>query len=447
MKSYKILLMLITIGFGAVSCEDYTDGINVDPNNFTSAPGDLIVGQAMLEVVKLSGSNASRFAGIWTDQFIGADRQYLSVDQYIVTTTDFDDEWDDLYADGATQARLAKAAGIANEDDLLTGVATIMEALLMGEAAAIWGDVPYRNAFDYIENPDPTYDPQEQVLGDVQALLDAAIDLVGDATVANVYGTPIFVANDASWKAVAYTLKARYYMITKDYQSAYDASVMGIQSPSGSLVSSHSSASGARNLYYQFLFEQRGGYLVAGNPDQGNSTLVQLLDGSKDRLLDTPGDANRLPIYFKALGNGLDLNFDAEGLFAIDASFPIVSYIENKLIEAEAAERSGSADGKIPFNEVRSHLADVWGGSFPATNSAGNDLILEILEEKYVSLPGSLQVWHDARRTNNALNIRIKSTSGNTSLPQRFIYPQVEINANENFPGLVDLFAPTTVNQ
>jgi hypothetical protein len=96
MKSYKILLMLIAIGFGAVSCEDYTDGINVDPNNFTTAPGNLIVGQAQLVAVKVSSSNASRFAGIFTDQFTGNERQYASVDQYLVTAGDFDDEWDDL---------------------------------------------------------------------------------------------------------------------------------------------------------------------------------------------------------------------------------------------------------------------------------------------------------------------------------------------------------------
>ena len=442
MKSYKILLMLIAIGFGAVSCEDYTDGINVDPNNFTSAPGDLIVGQAELVVVKLSSSNASRLAGIWTDQFTGADRQYINYDQYSMTAGDFDDEWDDLYADGATQARLAKEKAVQGGDDLLAGVATIMEALLMGEAAALWGDVPYRTAFDYVENPDPTYDPQEQVLADVQGLLDDAIDLVGDAKVANVYGAPVFVGNDASWNEIAYTLKARFYMITKDYTNAHAASLMGIQSPSGSLLSSHSSASGSRSLYYQFLFEQRGGYLTGDN-----STLVQLLNGSKDRLLDTPGDAARYPIYFKDLGTGTpDLNYDLEGLFAIDASFPIVSYIENKLIEAEAAERTGLADGKIPFNEVRSHLADVWGPGFPATNSAGNDLILEILEEKFVSMPGSLQVWHDARRTNNALGLPIKNETA-PRLPQRFFYPQAEINSNDNFPGVVDLFEPTPVNQ
>ena len=60
MKKYKIILMLIAIGFSAVSCEDFTDGINVDPNNFTGAPGALIVGQAELVVVAISSIHRTK---------------------------------------------------------------------------------------------------------------------------------------------------------------------------------------------------------------------------------------------------------------------------------------------------------------------------------------------------------------------------------------------------
>ncbi len=61
-------------------------------------------------------------------------------------------------------------------------------------------------------------------------------------------------------------------------------------------------------------------------------------------------------------------------------------------------------------------------------------------------MPGSLQIFHDVRRNNNLLDVPIDGV-GTTVIPQRFLYPQVEIGANDNFPGLVDLFAPTPVNQ
>jgi len=435
--------MLIAIGLGSVSCEDYTDGINVDPNNFTSAPGNLIVGQAELVVVVLSGSNSSRFAGMWVDQFTGSDRQYITVNNYGVTASDFDDVWDDVYADGAAQARIAKESGAESGDVLLEGVATVMEAILMGETAALFGDIPYRTAFDYTTNPDPTYDAQAQVLGDVQGLLSQALAKVGtDATVASVYGAPVFVANSATWAEVIHSLKARYFMITKEYASAHGEALQGISSADGDLLSSHSSASGARNLYYQFIIEQRGGYLTANG-----SNLTNLMTGVRARELDTPGDAARFDYYFETIGSDLELNTSAGGMFAIDASFPIVSWVETRLIEAEAAAQLGlDTEAQTPFNTVRAYLADKYDASFPGTTSTGTQLWMEIMEEKYISMPGSLQIYHDVRRTKNALGVPIKNAAAST-IPQRFYYPQVEINANDNFPGLVDLFEPTPVNK
>ena len=443
MKKYKIFLMLIAIGFSSISCEDYTDGINVDPNNFTSAPGNLIVGQAELVVVKLTSSNSSRFAGMWTDQFTGTDRQYITVDQYGTTAGDYDDEWTDIYSSGAAQARIAKASGAEAGDALLEGVATTMEAILMGETAALWGDVPYRTAFDYTENEDPTYDPQEQVFADVQALLSNALTLVGpDANVASVYGTPVFVGNDANWAEIIHSLKARYFLITKDYASAHAEALLGISSASGDLLSAHSNQNGSRNLYYQFTIEQRNEYLRADG-----SNLVKLMTGERARAIATPGDLVRYDSYFTQGLEGIDLNATADGYFAVDASFPIVSWVETRLIEAECAARLGLDDlARAPFNEVRAYLAGKYDAAFPATASSGADLLYEITEEKYVSMPGSLQIFHDVRRNNNLLNVPIDGV-GTTVIPQRFLYPQVEIGANDNFPGLVDLFTPTPVNQ
>lgn len=445
MKKLKNYILLFSTGLAMLSCSSYTDGINVDPNNFLDAPGGLIVGQAQLEVVKLSSSNAARISGIFTDQFTGSERQYSTVDSYTVTAGDFDDEWDDVYVQGAAQAILAKEAGLESGDNLLVGIASIMEALLMGEAAALWGDIPYSAAFDIAENENPTYDSQTEVFADVQALLSDALPRVGSIKVAAFYNYA-FVGNNATWAQVIHSLKARYYLISKDYSNALAEAKMGISSESGDLLSLHTSVNGSENLFWQFTIEQRDGYLTANN-----SNLVQLLSGTRARLLATPGDAARLSNYFRAVfdtdGNliGHNLNTTETGYFAIDASFPIISYLETKLIEAEAAARTGG-DGLTPFNEVRAYLASKYDASFPASNASGDALINQILEEKYCSMPGSIQVFNDTRRTKNVLGVPVKNSTA-PSIPQRFLYPQIEINSNANFPGLIDLFQPTPVNQ
>ncbi len=436
MKTIKTYILLFALGFSLFSCSNYTDGINENPNSFTSAPGNLIIGQAELTAVKITSSNSSRYGGIFTDQFTGSERQYETVNNYGVVAGDFNDAWGDLYTRGAAQARLANDAGVEDGDILLIGVSQIIEALLMGEAAALWGDVPYSTAFDYTENSDPTYDSQAAVFTAVQNLLDKAITNVGDASIANVYGTPIFVGNNALWAEVAHSLKARYYLVEKNYPNALAEAQKGISSASADLLSDHTDATGARNMYWQFVEVDRSGYLTVTD-----SNLQKLLEGRRARLLATPGDANRMAVYF----SGNELNTSDEGFFAADAPFQIVSWIETKLIEAEAAQRTGG-DAATPFNDVRDYLAGIYGGDFPQSGSSGDDLLKEILEEKYISLPGSLQIFHDTRRTKNMIEVPIKGT-GHTTIPQRFYYPQVEINANENFPGLIDLFEPTPANK
>ena len=125
----------------------------------------------------------------------------------------------------------------------------------------------------------------------------------------------------------------------------------------------------------------------------------------------------------------------------------IISYEEVKLIEAEAANRTSDPGGDVKaFNDVRKYLATKYSASFPDTASASGspDLLKEILEETYLSLIGELQPFHDVRRTKNLLGIPPKT---GTKIPQRFIYPQVEIDANTSIPKpQPDIFTATAVN-
>jgi hypothetical protein len=441
LKFIKIYSLSALLLLATWSCSDFTDGIDQDPNNFTSAPGALLIGQANLANVKMHESQISRVSGIWTDQFTGDDRQYIALNEYNTTAGDYDDDWDDIYADGLAQARLAEEKGLAAGDDILVGVSRIIQGILIAQTASLWGDVPFSEALDYFSFPNPNYDSQSSVLQAGQDLLSSGISLVGTTKVADAYGSPVYVDNSATFAKVAHSAKARYYMTAKNYSMALAEARLGISSPDGDLLAAHTNATGAQNLYWQFQVEQRDGYLTVSN-----SYLRKLLDGEVARRLATPGDANRRAVYF----TGTDLNVtDGVGYFGPGASFPIISWVETKLIEAEAAVRLGGSEevnGRNAFNEVRNYLATLYGGAFPASSSSGNTLILEILEEKYISLIGGLAIYDDVRRTNNALGVPIKGTGTNV-IPQRFLYPQIEINSNANFPGLVDLFTPTPVNQ
>ncbi|EDP72114.1 hypothetical protein FBALC1_13472 [Flavobacteriales bacterium ALC-1] len=440
MKKITYLFSFIVLAL-ALACESYTEDLNTDPNQFSSAPPELIIGQAQLGWMQLVTSNNARYAGIFMNHFTGEDRQYVAVNQYSTTASDYDDTWDDSFVDGIAAAQLTKQLASEGGNTILVGISQICEAAIFGEMAALFGDIPFSQANDVENFPEPAYDSQADVLAGIQTLLDQAITNVGSADASLYAGNRL--SSGATWAEVAHSLKARYYLIAKDYPNALISARNGIDTPEKSLVTQHTTSSDTENLYYQFMVDERDGYLGATE-----SHLLHLLNGTAARVIATPGDADRLDFYFTPYsdGTGHAPNVTDTGVFAETAPMNIISYEEVKLIEAEAANRTGDAGDVTAFNELRGYLASQYGGSFPDTASASASaaLLMEIIEEKYITLIGDLQPYHDIRRTANMLNVPPKTGS---VIPQRFIYPQVEIDANGNVPSpLPGLFDPTPIN-
>jgi|TARA_B110000971_G_C20028518_1_gene510168 hypothetical protein len=438
MKKINYLLILL-VSIAVLSCESYSEDLNTDPNEFSSAPPELIIGQAQLGWMQLATSNGARYAGIFMNQFTGEDRQYVTVNLYSTTAGDYDDLWEDAYVSGIAQAKLTERLALETGNKKLAGIAQICEAAMYGELTALFGDIPFTEAGDPDNFPTPSYDKQADVLNGLQTILDTAILNVGNAPGSLYSGNRL--STTASWAKIAYSLKARYYLLAKDYTNALINARKGISQTSESLMTMHTTSTDTENLYYQFTVDERDGYLGATG-----SHLVSLLNGTATRAIATPGDTERYNHYFDANGALVILNVSNTGYFAETASMNVISYEEVKLIEAEAANRVGDSGDIAAFNSVRTLLATEYNASFPATSSASGSaaLLTEILEEKYITLIGELQPFHDVRRTNNMLNIPAKT---GTTIPQRFIYPQIEIDANPNTPSpLPTLFDKTPIN-
>lgn len=441
MRKHIITGLISCLVLLATSCEKYVEGINVDPNNFTDAPGELIIGQAQLSWLLLAEGESARLSGIFTDQFTGFSNQYINFNAYDVTASDFNGVWSNGYSVGLAQTRIVQEKAIESGNNILLGVSQIVEGALVAEMAALFGDVPYSQSIRPTEFPNPVYDDQRAVLDAAQLLFTEGIANVGTARVRDFFGPPIFVSNNATWAEIGHSLKARYYLLTKEYSNARTEAKLGIQAVDRSLLAFHSDTDGQRNLFYQFGIEQRGGYLTATRSYLRK--LINLSDITADRILFTPGEQERFAVYFQ----GNELNYNEGGYFAKEASYPIIDWVENQLILAECEVRLGNNTGaQEAFNKVREQHARTYQSSFPTVNIGGTTLLRVILEEKYISLIGSLQVFHDMRRTQNILNIPIKNTTA-SKLPQRFIYPQDELNTNQNFPGLVNIFQETKINQ
>lgn len=430
MKRLSYLIIAIVV-LSTSSCKDLTEGFNDNPNAFTDVPANLVIGQLELQTALILNGQPARFAGIFTDQFTGADRQYIAYNNYTVIGSDFDDTWDRIYNIRA-QAKIIEER---STDKIIIGRAQILEAIALAEGAALFGDIPYSEANQPGEFPNPKYDSQDQVMGSVQTILDAALVNVGTA---NIQGS-VFVNNGTPYSRIIHSLKARYYLISKDYANALSSAQKGLTLSDGGFLVRHSSTNNSENLFWQFGVEQRAGYLTVIS-----SHLRKLLQGETSRALPTPGSSRISNVYF----DGEELNYvNSKSPFSVSAPGEVMRSMENIFIMIEALARTGNeVAARTEFNKVREYLASTYSGEFPPTSSTGTQLMKEILEEKYILMPGSIQIFHDVRRTKNLIGIPIKNSSS-SKIPQRFIYPQSEKNTNKSFPGFIDLFEETPANK
>ena len=75
----------------------------------------------------------------------------------------------------ASQARLLQAKADAVNDKWTKGVGQVLEALVVAKATALYGDVPYAQAFNETAFPTPVFDQQADVYAALQTTLDNVI--------------------------------------------------------------------------------------------------------------------------------------------------------------------------------------------------------------------------------------------------------------------------------
>lgn len=469
----------------ASSCKKIVEDVNINPNSPTDAPSNLILNGAQVSSIVLYEADWARLGGMWSQSFTGEDRQYTSLNNYVTTAGDYDNTWSTAYRGVIAPCNIIIGKETVTNNKIMIGIAQVMKAQAFGTLAALFGDIPFSEADDPAQFPTPKFDKQSDVYAGVQSLLDEAITNLSSGVGVSPGAKDIFYnGTTASWVAAANTLKARFYLHTKNYTAAAAAAAEGITDAADNMMARHGSAYNSDfNLYYSFCVYDRDSYMGADE-----AVAPALLDPANAKYRGnskTDEDARFNYLYVPNGGIGYhpvyELNvlcdFDwgnptaDNGFFGGTTSFPLVTYEENQLILAEADMRNGSfANALTALNDYRTYLNG--GGYIGAGYVAGypikyeayvdadfetggienhglskdEALLAEIIEEKYVTLIGQIEQFNDVRRTKNAIGLTPVTGS---SLPQRFFYPQSEINTNKNTPSQVtgDLFNATDVNK
>jgi hypothetical protein len=265
-------------------------------------------------------------------------------------------------------------------------------------------------------------------------------------------------------------------LVQSDYASALTAANSGISSSDGDMNyiprGDAAISEGDKNLFNAILSGSRTG-------DIGNrgSYLLELLN---DTTTTYRGNAKTNETtrhnYYKIDETSGEGNL---GVIERFEPMPMVTYFENQLIKAEAAARTG-ADGLGHLNEYRAWLAG--GGRLNATFtdsagiasilydaydaadfasggmensdgvSAGDALLREIIEERYVSGFGTYMPFNDHRRlrgdgeTNLIPPFSLNTTAASEHV-ERIPYAQDELTSNSTQADDPGLYVKTEVNE
>lgn len=469
-------LLFLSIVVLLTACGNLVDGINQDPNNPTSASYQNILTGAEVGNIILNTGETARRAGIFSGYYEGIDRQHLGFYNYTLTTSDFNSLWYDLYVDTYRNALEAeKAAAEEGLGGVTQGITQVIQALAIGVGTSLYGDIPFREA-GQIEIENPAYEDQAAVYAGVQGLLDEAIQNLQSGADRPAGGADIyFDGAPGPWIEVANALKARFYLQMRDYAAAYAAAQQGVSALANELVAPHGTGIEESNLTYLFFaVEVRGADVITADfitsllqSDLANNPIPENYRGNAKT-----DETARFNFYF--LTNSLGVQPNTENGFAAQtASAPIVTYAENLLTLAEAGFRTeGFATGLDRLNDYRAFMngggyltnadpAQVRYEAYTAEDfenggienldgiSREDALLREILEERYVTFFGQMEGFNDVRRTakETSVQVPIPPNTG-TAIPQRFLYPQTELDRNANVPNPIPgLFEPTDINQ
>ncbi len=423
MKFNKISLLFFAIlALSLSSCKDYFGDVNVNPDLTTNVSPKTLLPTIEARIAYVYGGDASRYSSIMTQHIDGNNRQFAAYQGYSFVPDDFSTMWANTYSGVLSDIQELKRTSDANSYNTFSGIARALEAFTLLMATDVWGDIPYSNAFKGVDNLQPSYDTQEQIYATVFSLITEAKAKL-TATSAGIVkpGTDdvIYGGSAPKWVKFCNVLEARAHL----HLGKVDAANYGkaLNSLGGGFASSADDARFAfvadevgAAPWYQYN-TQRGDAEVGINYD---TILAQLNDP-------------RRPIL------GASLYSDPAPLFTIDQKVGLLTYTEQKFIQAECLSKTGL--------NVTTAYADAIGASFAELGLTAAQLatyvaqptvtpasvtLKEIMTQKYLALYTNPEVWTDWRRTGFPALV---PNAGNT-IPRRFFYSQNELDLNKKTP-------------
>ncbi|MBZ5859406.1 SusD/RagB family nutrient-binding outer membrane lipoprotein [Flavihumibacter profundi] len=438
-KTVLILALLIQL-----SCTKETfTRTNINPNSpATVTPGNI------LPVVETSlayteGGDFARFANLFVQQSVGFSRQSEAYYHYILTSTDFDTPWGNLYTSvlGNNKDMMLKAD--AGGYNVYGGISRILMAYTLQVLADMWGDVPYSEALTGATNTHPRYDNAKALYDTIQNLIDVAISKLTDPDKGGLRpGTDdiIYGGNADLWVKFGHAIKARLFIHQSKgnpdmANKALDEANQAFASKDDNAQFVFGMAETFANPIYEFN-EQRG------DIDYGAGTLVNKLIALKDPRLNIFTDTSYNDVNGAGIGSYYgDINGHVE----------FITYDEMLFVKAEAtlwssgniAQSQTFYQEAIKANMEKLGVAPADITTYLAANgtlpSNATDAIAQVALQEWIALYQNPEAWTTWRRTGSPI---LTPTAGSLGVPRRFLYPTNEYSLNGKNVPQATLYTP-----
>jgi len=487
LKKFAIALTGIVL---ISSCKKFLD-INKDPDRILAVnpPMAQLLTSAQMNLAFEGGSDLFRYSTLMAQQMSGQasqPNQTYEYDKYNITGSDQNNVWSSIFATTLSDLELiikqAQTVGAPH----YAGVAKILKAYEYSLVVDTWGDVPYTEAQQLLDNRAPHYEDDATIYPKlIQLLTDAIADInqatsnFSPGTNSLIYTNSNFTIAKPFWIKLANTLKLRLFLHYSKKDPAFaiaqittlvnTAGVTFMASNADNFQMVFINAANQKNPISQFEVSRQN-YLFA------NATMVNMMNTKSDPRRATyftpfpwtsspatykgatPGDPatvnySRVYTFLRGTATGSPTPNASGGITASSLTFSgtapqrMVSFAEYNFIRAEAALGGAPGDPQAFFTAgitASMQEAGVSAANITTYLTAYGTLagttaqkIQQVIEEKYIALFGvSVEPWTNWRRTGFPLLTPVSNRiSQVTAIPRSFFYPQSEIDLNPNAPA------------
>lgn len=476
-KIFSIITLAILISISNSCTKDWLD-VNKDPNNAESATAELILPSGVVSLGAQVGGSYNLLGGFWSQYWTqsNAANQYKYLDQYQISSSDFNTTWREMYAGALGDLELVLNDSKSKENWALYLMATVMQSYGFQVMVDLYDKVPYSERFQGITNLNPKFDDGQTIYKDLIVRIDEAMSKeMNLLTEKQKKADFLFNGDMDKWMQFANTLKLKMYLRMVYAEPSFaQAGITSLYSSGANFLSEDASLdifldeANKDNPLYE---SDRRALNVATNL-RVTTTIFKYLETNSDPRMATVVQSNTLP---EPPGGTIisseQLDNTKVAIFRIGATDPVffISEVESYLLQAEAIEWGwGTGDAKSLYDQAV--LADFTRKGFDGSSFIASSGVYEypytgtfeqkqkaIIMAKWVAFAGSqgIESFFETNRTGypqvsaipawkeGAINpdyqggeltySLVGSTGG--AFPKRMIYPQDEVNLNINCPA------------